>query len=262
MKKRAMTSTDASLKKIGGHLHEYDFAECIGGEVNQGGQTDKKDVIDKKHRIYSVKGGTWWQVFLYGRARFESNTAFKGLGNLSALMIECIDAFPAEWEQYKKNKMRAKTGLQRPMKLLCAELNKPNMLAAFFNKALFNGGEVSYLSILPKELGEKQASAKIFHVFFHADVERVLSENIEVVNSRARTRLQTDAQKVIFRLARNVGEIEIRTDSKLHHRQAKCRINGPDILALLQKHLGPGVEVRRQVIAYGAATKSLRDLAG
>jgi len=187
-----MTSTDAALKKIGGHLHEYDFAEIIGGEVNKGGQTDKKDVVDNKHRVYSVKGGTWWQVFLYGRARFESNTAFKGLGNLSPLMTKCIDAFPVDWDEYQKNKMQAKENLQQPMQLLCAELKKPNMLAAFFNKALFNGGEVGYLSILPQDFGDAHASSKIFHVFFHADVERVLSENIKVVNSRARNSSQMD----------------------------------------------------------------------
>lgn len=40
-----MTSDHASEVKIAGHLNEYDFAELIGGEVNLGAHTDKKDVI-------------------------------------------------------------------------------------------------------------------------------------------------------------------------------------------------------------------------
>ena len=260
MAKRAMTPEVASLKKIAGHIHEYDFAEIIGGAVNEGEQTNKKDVIDKKHRVYSVKGGEWWQVFLYGRARFESNTAFKGLGNLSQLMVDCIDAFHERWEDYKQDKKSAKIKLQKPMKLLCAELNKPNILPAFFNKALFNGGEVDYLSVLPREFWDMKVTNKKFHVFFHGDVESVLSKNIKIINSRARNKNQMDAQKVVFRIDKNVGEVEIRTDSMQHHRQAKCRVNGPMILALLQDKLGPGIPVGKQILTYGVASKRLHDL--
>ena len=255
-----MTSAAASLKKIAGHIHELDFAELISGEVNKGGQTDKKDVIDANHRVYSVKGGEWWQVFLYGRSRFESNTAFRGLGDLSELLIACIDAFPVEWEAYQKDKRTAKINLQQPMRLLCDELNKPNMLAAFFNKALFNGGEVNYLSVLPRNLGDKPLPEKVFHVFAHADVENVLSKHIQVTNSRARNKNQMDAQKVIFRTDKNVGEIEVRTDSKLHHRQAKCRVNGSMILDLLQRNLESDSSLTNQVVVYGTAIRGLRDL--
>ena len=87
MRRRAMTSEQASLKKISGHVNEYDFAELIGGEVNLGAPTDKKDVIDRQHRSHSVKGGTWWQIFLYARSRLLHNTIFRGIGNLADFMI-------------------------------------------------------------------------------------------------------------------------------------------------------------------------------
>ena len=260
MRKRAMTSAEASEKKLMGHKQEHIFAECISGEVNKGGQTNKKDVVDDKHRIYSVKSGEWWQIFLYSRSRFLTNTAFRGLGKLSGLLVKCIDAFPESWEAYKKNKMPHKIKLQTPMKALCEELNLPNMLAAFFNKALFNGGEVNYLSILPAHLGKSSNEEKIFHVFASQDVENVLASNISVVNSFARHSGQVDCQKVLFRTDKNIGEIEIRTDSKTHHRGAKCRVNGVSVLNLLSDNLRKQPLPRRNLVIYGKAIKSLADL--
>ena len=232
-RRRAMTSEVASLKKIAGHVHEDDFANLIGGSINKGTQTNKKDVIDSKHRIHSVKGGEWWQIFLYGRNRFQTNTAFRGLGNISNLMISCIDAFPGTFDEYRVDKKSVKLALQRPMRLLCEELDKPNIFPAFLNKAMFNGGEVDYLVILPKEYADSSIDKKVFHVFEQSGEVDILSNNLEILNSRARQKQQMDAQKVIFRTTRNIGEIEIRTDSKKHYRQAKCRFNGPDIFKLL-----------------------------
>ena len=51
-RKRAMTSDHASEVKIAGHLNECDFAELIGGEVNLGTHTDKRDVIDGQRRSH------------------------------------------------------------------------------------------------------------------------------------------------------------------------------------------------------------------
>lgn len=52
-----MTSKQASRVKLSGHQNEQDFATLIGGSVNLGSHTDKKDVIDAQHRsllLYTV----------------------------------------------------------------------------------------------------------------------------------------------------------------------------------------------------------------
>lgn len=46
----------------------------------------KKDVIDLEGRSYSVKSGEKkWQIFLYGKTRFEGNYVFKGMRNDSEI---------------------------------------------------------------------------------------------------------------------------------------------------------------------------------
>ena len=249
MAKRAMTPEMAALKKIGGHLHEFDFADLIGGEVNRGSQQDKKDVIDKSHRMHSVKGGTWWQIFLYRRSRLETNTIFQGNGDVANIMIACLDIFPENREDYENNKHDIKIRLQDPMRRLREELQKPKLLPTFLSKGLFNGGEVNYLSI--------RRGAGDFHIFAQEDVVRVLSQ-LNIENSKSRRRGQYDCQKVLFKTNVNVGEIEVRTDSDVHYREMKCRFNGDKIFALLDKKI-PHREIKKNnVIAYGEAVKSFK----
>jgi len=255
MRRRAMTSEQASLKKISGHINEYDFAELISGEVNLGSPTDKKDVIDLQHRSHSVKGGTWWQIFLYARSRLLTNTIFRGLGNIADLMIQCIDAFPEDRNDYLADKQSAKIRLQEPMRLLKQEIEKPNIFPALLEKSLFNGGEVNYLSILPHTLPNTLSIAeKHFHVFSQRDVVDLLSTHLEIQNSRARNRHQMDAQKVIFRFNnRNLGEIEIRTDSPTHYREIKWRVHAPAIFGILTSNLESVTLANQQISVYGTA---------
>ncbi len=255
MRKRAMTSEQASLKKISGHVNEYDFAEIIGGEVNLGSPTDKKDVIDQQHRFHSVKGGTWWQIFLYSRSRLLTNTIFQGLGNIANIMIQCIDAFPENRNDYLKDKQLSKTRLQQPMHLLKQEIEKPNIFPALLEKSLFNGGEVNYLSILPNNLPNTLPLAKKhFHIFSQKDVVTLLSTHLEIKNSKARNSQQMDNQKVIFRFNnKNLGEIEIRTDSERHYREIKWRLNSPAIFGILTSNLKSKTLANQQISIYGSA---------
>ena len=255
-----MSSEEASNKKISGMINEIDFAQIIGGEVNAGSQTDKKDVIDKQHNSHSVKGGKYWQIFLYSRSRLASNTIFRGMGSLADLLIGCIDAFPAEYTDYIDNKKPAKIQLQPAMRAVQSELSTPHILAAFFSKALFNGGEVKYLSVLHPDIssGNCGVAAKHFYIFHQDDVVEVLVKTLAVKNSKARNKNQYDDQKVIFWCGRNVGELELRTDSELHYRQLKCRFNAKLVLAILQANLGAGKQLGDQLTAYGRAIRGFK----
>ena len=251
-KRRAMTTEHARQVRLEGHKRESIFADLIQGEVNRGAQTDKKDVIDKQHRVHSVKGGQWWQVFLYGKQRFVSNTIFQNIGNIANLMIDCIDTFPEGRNDYEGNKNKYKTQLQFPMRKLAAEFNDETVKKAFFLKSLFNGGEVDYLTIQPE-------STNLFYIFSNTDVVDCLSKNIGIENSRARTAGQHDAQKVIFKIGgRNAGEIEIRTDSEIHYRQAKCRLNASKIFNLLKDNIKNCTKIKERVIVCGSASKKFK----
>lgn len=253
-----MTSEQASLKKISGHINEYDFADLIGGAVNLGSPTDKKDVIDQQHRFHSVKGGTWWQIFLYAKSRLLSNTMFWGLGNLAEIMIQCIDAFPDDRSDYLADKQSAKIRLQEPMRLLKQEIERPNIFPALLEKSIFNGGEVNYLSILPHNLSNTLPLAKKhFHVFSQTDVVHLLSTCLEIQNSKARHSQQMDDQKVIFRFNnRNLGEIEIRTDSDAHYKLIKWRLSASSIFGILASNLEPITLANQQVSVYGSARRT------
>ena len=223
-----MSSEQASDKKRLGHRREEEFARAIGGEVNKGAPTDKKDVIDKRHRTYSVKGGTWWQIFLYRRSRLLSNTIFQGLGNLTSLLIECIDVFPGERSDYLSDKGKYKVQLQGPMQKLKSELEKKEALGAFLSKGLFNGGEVDYLAVM--EGNEK------FHIFDQKHVVKTLLKVTRIENSKAASMGQYDAQKILFKHeGRNFGEIEVRNDSDIHYKEIKCRFNGVKVLDILRR---------------------------
>ena len=248
-KKRAMTSEQASFKKLRGHALERTFATIIQGEVNAGDQKDKKDVIDKQHNAHSVKGGEWWQIFLYSRNRLVTNTVLQGLGNISQYMVGCIDAFPIDREDYLNNKHAYKIRLQEPMRLLATELQEKAIFKAFISKAFFNAGEVRYLSAY-REVDEK------FYIFWHDDVIDTLSECLTIENSKAYGPSQYDCQKVLFKYGNNVSEIEIRTDSPVHYRQIKCRFNAEQTISLLTEKIQL-YERRNEVVLYGRAVNRL-----
>ena len=105
-----MSSARASFVKLRGHEDEREFAKLIGGQVYLG--TNKKDILDKQGNIHSLKGGDKkWQIFLYGKNRFETSIGFLG----ARFFIECINCFPDNFEDYKLNSNNYKTLLQNQM---------------------------------------------------------------------------------------------------------------------------------------------------
>ncbi|OQX98141.1 MAG: hypothetical protein B6I24_06325 [Bacteroidetes bacterium 4572_128] len=65
-------------------------------------------------------------------------------------------------------------------------------LRTFLNKAMFNGGEVDYLTVKHNNL---------FHIFYCKDVINVFGDNLEICNSKARKGRtnETSEQKVLFK---------------------------------------------------------------
>lgn len=259
-KRRAMSSAHASEVKTAGHRNEVDFATLIGGQVQQGSHTDKKDVIDRQHRSHSVKAGTWWQIFLYGRERLRTDAIFQGLGQVADIMIDCLDAFPLDRADYLRDKVSAKQRLQPEMQRLLAEMQVPKIFKAFLDKALFDGGNADYLSIF---LGpaKTQAASKHFHIFHKDDVVDALATDVTLQNSKARKTGEMDAQKVTFGsgiLGRNIGEIEVRTDSDIHYREMKFRVNAESVMHILTSEIGESSALHPQLTTYGRAVRLFR----
>ena len=251
-----MSSKKASQVKRQGHQNEENFAQLIGGQVYRF-QQDKTDVTDQQQKRHSVKGGTWWQIFLYAQSRLENNTILQALGNLAPLMRKCLDAFPPTYQEYKTNKHSSKMRLQEPMRLLAAELQKERILELFLIKSLFNGEEVNYLSILRKQ------QKRPYHILPQKEVVATLTTNLVIVNSKKRGAGQHDAQKVIFRRhkagkLKNVGEIEVRTDEK-NYRKIKCRFNASEITDLLTQSMPCKPQLGGRVLVYGRARKTFRE---
>ena len=250
-----MSSAHASQVKKSGHQNEHDFANLIGGHVNLGSHTDKKDVIDKQDRPHSVKAGKWWQIFLYGKTRLETNTIFQGLGDLAEIMIACIDAYPENYNQYKSDKKSAKTKLQPEMHRLLAELKKPRIFSAFLDKSLFDAGNAEYLSIYLGPAKDTK-SKKVFHIFHINEVVNALAANLTLRNSKARNKKQWDDQKVVLvsKISdTNAGEIEDRHDSKSHYREMKFRLNSEKIFRILEKEISEQKRESNKIITYGIA---------
>ena len=260
MARRAMTTTHASQVKLAGHRNEYDFAALIGGQVNLGSHTDKKDVIDQQHRSHSVKAGTWWQVFLYGRERLRTNTIFQGLGQVANIMIACLDAYPPTYADYLRDKPAAKRRLQPEMRNLLAELQKKVIFRAFLNKALFDGGNADYLTVFPGPAAAP-AHQKVFHVFHKDDVVQELTSVVTLRNSKARKASETDDQKVIFWSSlhkKNIGEIEDRHDGPVHYKEMKFRLNAKGVFEILTNQIAGKSQPRPRVFAYGRAARLFR----
>ena len=255
-----MPSVKASRVKVSGHLNEKHFASFIGGEVNKGSHIDKKDVIDKQHRSHSVKAGSYWQIFLYGRDRLQSNTIFQGLGDVANIMIACIDSYPVDYRNYLNDKMTSKLRLQPNMRRLLKELQKPKILASFFDKAIFDGGNADCLSLYPGPANADRRS-KVFHVFHKDDVVNALMTCVSLRNSKARTSGQIDDQKVVFDSKfheRSMGEIEDRHDSAGHYREMKCRFKSRLVFDILASQIEGKKESYPRVFAYGKARRLLK----
>jgi hypothetical protein len=250
-KKKAMTSEKASFVKRKGHEDAREFADVLGiGKEFKSDPTAKKDVIDFEGYSYSVKSGEKkWQIFLYGESRFLTDFTFKSMNGLSEIFLECIRSFPKSRAEYLKDKRQYKEKLKEPMRKLCQKLQDKRLLAGFIDKSIFNSGEVDFLVV--KE-------GKQFHVFWGRDVVKVLAESLEVKNSKARTNLQLDDQKVVFKFAgKTIGEIEMRNDSDIHYREVKFWLGKSQTLDLLISKITPAKKVSEKLILYGNAIKKL-----
>ncbi len=258
---KGMSPEQASLKKISGHINEYDYADLISANVNAGGQTRKMDVLDGRHDAHSVKAGKKWQIFLYSRERFERNTVFQLLGEIPNYMISCIDTLPKDRDDRVKNSGYYKIALQNPMRKLAEKLQDKKLLEAFMSKAFFESGGVKYLAILPVEFDqiETPADEKIFHVFDSEEVINTLCNGMVVRNSMARNKNQYDAQKVIFRHKKNMGEIELRTDKKQYGRM-KMWFDAKYVLSFLQEKIIQKEIVFSRVMVYGKGIRKMQYL--
>jgi hypothetical protein len=250
-KKKAMTHEKASLVKRRGHADAREFAEALGiGKEYRSQPQAKKDVIDFEGNSYSVKSGEKkWQIFLYGKTRFESDYTFRGMNGVGDLFLKCIESFPHERNVYLKNKAVYKRKLQEPMRALCEKLKEKRILSAFIDKSMFNSGEVDFLVIKEKD---------IFYVFFSREVVDILTQNFEVENSKARGKNQFDDQKVIFKVqGKTYGEIEMRNDSDIHYREVKFWLDKNLIYNLLKKEITKSKEFNKRIILYGKAINKL-----
>lgn len=248
-KKRGLSSEGARWVRQAGHNDALEFAISIGLPRDyQNDPKAKKDVIDPSGDAHSVKSGQKkWQIFLYGLGRFESDDAFRVMNGIGDLLVAAINSFPATFADYEVDKPAAKERLREHMRALMEKLSEKPRLRAFFNKSIFNGGEVNYLTV--KDDG-------LFHVFLNDDVLNVLSENLAVANSRAISVGQVAEQKVIFKYKGvNLAELEMRNDTKTHYREVRFNMIKPRAMALLFEKIPQTAKFNDKVLVYGNASK-------
>ena len=250
-RKKGMTSEEASFKKIRGHILEYDFAELIGGQVQRGDGTEKKDVLDIKDQTHSVKGGDKkWQIFLYSRSHFDEDDIFRSLNGLSEIFVSCVDVFPKDWEKYKENRQHHKDLLKIHMTELKETLSRQQTFRTFLLQSFFKGNQVDYFSVQPP-------STQDWHIFSRKDVIDVLSQNLSVENSRKRNKDQNDAQKVVFKHGTTHGEIEVRTDPT-NYRRLKFWMDSKKTTSLLQDKISKSKELKDNLFVWGEAIKTFK----
>lgn len=249
MAKRGLSSEDARKVRQKGHDDALAFALLIGLDSDyQNDQVAKKDVIDLSGDAHSVKSGEKkWQLFLYGIGRFQSDDFFQTMNGIGQLLIKCIEAFPPNFNDYEVRKQESKENCRIPMRELSILLQEKRRIRTFINKAMFNGGEVDYLTV---KMNDK------YHVFSSKDVIRVFADAVEVVNSRAITKTQTPEQKVLFKYdGRNLAELEMRNDSPIHYRQIRFNMLKPRMMALLFDKIELSQKYNDKVYVYGEAIK-------
>lgn len=249
MARRASGSDQARNYRQAGHDIEFQFASSIGGEVYKNDQFGKTDVVDPSGNTHSVKAGEKkWQIFLYRRSRFAEDPDFQVLNGIGLLLIQCIDAFPESYELYVRDKHTAKEHLRLPMRTLKRRLQDKDLLRDFLQKSIFNGTEVEYLTIHHHER---------FHVFHRRDVIHEMGEVFSVENSRARHSAQYSDQKVLFKYKkRNVGELEMRNDSRQHYREIRFNMLKGRAVDLLRSEIITFGDFSDDVRVYGEAIRT------
>jgi hypothetical protein len=248
-RKRGLSSDRARAVRQRGHDDALAFALAIGLERDyQNDHAAKKDVIDLSGDAHSVKSGEKkWQVFLYGANRIGSDDAFAVMNGIGALMLQCIAAFPPTFAAYQADKASAKEQLRAPMRELAARMQERPRLRAFLSKAMFNGGEVQYLTV--KHDG-------VFHVFLYTDVLDAFAANITVTNSQARRPGDTPEQKVVWQYAgHTIAELEMRNDSEVHYREVRFNMLKPKVMALLLATIPVTARYSDEVQVHGNAAR-------
>ena len=249
MAKRGLSAEGARNVRQKGHDDALTFALNIG--LNSDYKNDivaKKDVIDLSGDAHSVKSGSKkWQLFLYGLTRFSEDDFFQTMNGIGQLLIKCIQSFPPNFEDYLLNKQYAKEKCRIPMRELKDLLQENRRVRSFINKAMFNGGEVNYLTIKDNEK---------YHVFLNKDVVSVFADAVRVENSKAIAKNQTPEQKVIFKYKeKNLAELEMRNDSKIHYRQIRFNMLKPRMMELLYEKIPQTGKYSDNVLIYGNANR-------
>lgn len=249
-KSRGSASGQARAYRQQGHDDALGFAVSLGLSADyRNDRQAKKDVIDPSGDAHSVKSGKKkWQIFLYRRSRFETDDGFQALDGIGELLIHCIDVFPATYDAYRKTEADSKERLRTPMRELKDRFQRKALLRAFLMKAIFNGGEVNYLTI--KHEGK-------FHVYANQDVIQAMGRAFTVENSAAKKSGDFPEQKVLFKCdGKNVGELEMRNDSKSHYREVRFNMHKDGVIGLLREYGGfESKEYSRDVLVYGSAIK-------
>jgi len=250
MKKRGLSSEDARKVRQKGHDDALEFALLIGlnSDYNND-RTAKKDVIDPSGDAHSLKSGEKkWQIFLYGRTRFTEDDLFQTMNGIGQLLVECIDAFPESFNDYVSDKLSAKEACRIPMRKLKDLLQDKRRVKSFINKAMFNGGEVNYLTVRHNDL---------YHIFLNKDVVDIFATSINVENSKAFSKNQVPEQKVIFKYQNiNLAELEMRNDSAIHYRQIRFNMLKQRMMKLLFDNFSNRKkQFNSKVFVYGNATK-------
>lgn len=238
---------EARAVRARGHANALAFAHAIGMAADyQNDPTAKKDVIDPSGDAHSVKSGTTkWQIFLYGRSRFETDDGFQALNGVGELLVHCLDTMPDTYEDYQRDKNAARRRLQTPMRELKDRFQRKALLRAFLMKSIFNGGEVNYLTVLYNGR---------YHVFQNTEAVRLMGERFEVVNSAAAGVDSPADQKVLFRVnGYNVGELEMRTDRK-NYQKVRFNMIVPRIMDLLLA-IEPIEDYNEQVVKHGQSIR-------
>lgn len=249
MSKRAMNSQKAREVRQKGHDDALEFAIKIGLDHDYKNDVKaKKDVIDPSGDAHSVKSGSKrWQLFLYGKNRFENDDFFQTMNGIGQEIIKCIDVFPTLFEDYQKNKQEYKEKCRIPMRKLKELLQEKRRVKTFINKAFFNGGEVNYLTVKHNNL---------FHIFLNQEVVQVFSDNVSVENSQARTKGQTPEQKVLFKYNnKNLAELEMRNSGKNHYREVLFVMNKLVMMDLLLTHITEYKNFSEDILVYNQAIK-------
>jgi hypothetical protein len=246
-KPKAMSSQKARNVRAQGYSDAISFAKEIG--LNSDYKNDmkaKKDVIDRSGDAHSVKGGVKrWQIFLYGKNRFETDDAFQSMNGIGQLLIKALEIFPINYIDYIKNKRLYKENLKIVMRELKDKLTETRRVKTFLSKAFFNGGEVNYLTV-------RHDGA--FHVFSNKDVVNILGEYLDVSNSQALKENDMSEQKVLFKYRGvNVGELEVRNSGQNHYREILFVVNKLKILNLLFDKIQFVKKFNNNVFVYGKA---------